>query len=66
MFNITQKLLKLIYIVFIIFYLGHNRNDYLSDINLILENCIFYNGKNSKFTKKARKIVSETTKTLGT
>ncbi|VVC24131.1 Bromodomain, conserved site,Transcription initiation factor TFIID subunit 1, domain of unknown [Cinara cedri] len=42
----------------------HHRKEFLADINLILENCIAYNGKDSKFTEQARNVVNEATKIL--
>lgn len=35
----------------------HNRKEFLSDVELILENCIAYNGKESPFTLKAEALV---------
>ena len=35
----------------------HNREQFLSDVELILENCIQYNGKESNFSATAQTIV---------
>ena len=35
----------------------HNRREFLSDVELILENCILYNGKESPYTLKAEALV---------
>lgn len=35
----------------------HNRKEFLSDVELILENCTAYNGKESPYTLKAEALV---------
>jgi hypothetical protein len=42
----------------------HNRNEFLADIERILENCILYNGKDSTYTQKAEKMVNVCRATL--
>lgn len=54
-------------LIVFIFYLGHkyhNRKAFLADINLILENCVAYNGEDSDFTQQARKIISVASESL--
>nr|XP_018902266.1 PREDICTED: transcription initiation factor TFIID subunit 1-like [Bemisia tabaci] len=43
----------------------HSRQEFLHDIELILENCILYNGKDSSFTQQAEQLVSITKEALG-
>ncbi|KAG8223686.1 hypothetical protein J437_LFUL004051 [Ladona fulva] len=38
----------------------HNRHEFLSDIELILQNCVVYNGKDSVYTKKAESLYKAT------
>jgi len=42
----------------------HNRNEFLHDIGLILENSIAYNGETSQFTEKARALGRISAETL--
>ncbi|KAL0280152.1 UNVERIFIED_CONTAM: hypothetical protein PYX00_001531 [Menopon gallinae] len=42
----------------------HNRKEFLADVELILENCIAYNGKESPFTLKAEALVRVCKQTL--
>ncbi|VVC39968.1 Bromodomain, conserved site,TAFII-230 TBP-binding,Transcription initiation factor TFIID subunit 1 [Cinara cedri] len=42
----------------------HNRKEFLTDINLILENCVAYNGEDSEFTQQARKVVNVASESL--
>lgn len=53
--------------MYIYFYSGHkyhNRKEFLADVNLILENCVAYNGEDSDFTQQARKLVSVATESF--
>lgn len=42
----------------------HNRHEFLSDIELILQNCVVYNGKDSIYTKKAETLYKVSKATL--
>lgn len=42
----------------------HNRYEFLADIELILQNCIIYNGKDSAYTQKAETLVKVCRATL--
>jgi len=42
----------------------HNRKEFLSDLNLIVENSIAYNGEDSEFTQQAKKLISVATESL--
>ncbi|XP_039293213.1 transcription initiation factor TFIID subunit 1 [Nilaparvata lugens] len=42
----------------------HNRHEFLADVELILENCTIYNGKDSPFTEKAETLVKTAHATL--
>ncbi|XP_046390335.1 transcription initiation factor TFIID subunit 1 [Ischnura elegans] len=42
----------------------HNRHEFLADIELILQNCIIYNGKDSVYTKKAETLYKVSKATL--
>lgn len=49
------------------FFVGHkyhNRKEFLSDISLILENSVAYNGEDSDFTQQAKKLVKAASESL--